>query len=29
VNGAVSYEIEGRQYIAIISGNDLVAFALR
>ena len=29
VNGAVSYEIEGRQYIVIISGNDLVAFALR
>jgi alcohol dehydrogenase (cytochrome c) len=29
VNGAVSYEIDGRQYIAIISGNDLVAFALR
>jgi alcohol dehydrogenase (cytochrome c) len=29
VNGAVSYEIDGRQYIAIISGNDLVVFALR
>ena len=29
VNGAVSYEVDGHQYIAIISGNDLVAFALR
>ena len=29
VNGAMSYEIDGRQYIAIISGNDLVTFALR
>ena len=29
VNGAISYEVDGRQYIAIISGNDLVAFALR
>jgi alcohol dehydrogenase (cytochrome c) len=29
VNGPISYEIDGRQYVAVISGNDLVAFALR
>ena len=29
VNGPITYEVDGRQYIAIISGNDLVAFALR
>jgi alcohol dehydrogenase (cytochrome c) len=29
VNGAITYEVDGRQYVAIISGNDLVAFALR
>ncbi|HVY63933.1 MAG TPA: PQQ-dependent dehydrogenase, methanol/ethanol family [Gammaproteobacteria bacterium] len=29
VNGAISYEVDGRQYIAVIAGNDLVAFALR
>jgi alcohol dehydrogenase (cytochrome c) len=29
VNGPVSYEIDGRQYIVTISGNNLVAFALR
>ena len=29
VNGPISYEIDGRQYIATISGNNLVAFALR
>jgi alcohol dehydrogenase (cytochrome c) len=29
VNGAVSYQVDGHQFIAVISGNDLVAFALR
>jgi alcohol dehydrogenase (cytochrome c) len=29
VNAPISYEIDGRQYIATISGNNLVAFALR
>src|SRR5687767_14332283 len=29
VNGPISYQIDGRQYIATISGNNLVAFALR
>jgi alcohol dehydrogenase (cytochrome c) len=29
VNGPITYEVDGRQYVAIISGNDLVAFALR
>ncbi len=29
VNGPVSYEVDGRQYVATISGNSLVAFALR
>jgi alcohol dehydrogenase (cytochrome c) len=29
VNGAVSYEVAGKQYVATISGNNLVAFALR
>jgi alcohol dehydrogenase (cytochrome c) len=29
VNGPISYSIDGRQYIATISGNNLVAFALR
>jgi len=29
VNGPISYEIDGKQYIATISGNNLVAFALR
>ncbi|MEQ1579560.1 MAG: PQQ-dependent dehydrogenase, methanol/ethanol family [Steroidobacteraceae bacterium] len=29
VNGPISYEIDGKQYVAVISGNDLVAFALR
>jgi alcohol dehydrogenase (cytochrome c) len=29
VNGPISYEVDGRQYVAVISGNDLVAFALR
>ena len=28
VNAPVSYEIDGKQYIATISGNNLVAFAL-
>jgi len=29
VNAPVSFEIDGKQYIATISGNNLVAFALR
>jgi len=29
VNGPMSYEVDGRQYVAVISGNSLVAFALR
>jgi alcohol dehydrogenase (cytochrome c) len=29
VNGPISYEVDGRQYVATISGNNLVAFALR
>ena len=28
VNAPISYEIDGKQYIATISGNNLVAFAL-
>ena len=29
VNAPISYEIDGKQYVATISGNNLVAFALR
>jgi alcohol dehydrogenase (cytochrome c) len=29
VNGPMSYEVDGKQYVAIISGHNLVAFALR
>lgn len=29
VNGPVSYEVDGKQYVATIAGNSLVAFALR
>jgi alcohol dehydrogenase (cytochrome c) len=29
VNAPISYEIDGKQYIATISGNNLVVFALR
>ena len=29
VNGPISYAIDGKQYIAVISGNSLYAFALR
>jgi alcohol dehydrogenase (cytochrome c) len=29
VNAPISYAIDGRQYVATISGNNLVAFALR
>jgi alcohol dehydrogenase (cytochrome c) len=29
VNAPISFEIEGKQYVATISGNNLVAFALR
>lgn len=29
INGPISYEVEGKQYIAVIAGHSLVAFALR
>ena len=29
VNGPISYQVDGQQYIATIAGNSLVAFALR
>lgn len=29
VNGPISYSVDGRQYVATISGNNLVVFALR
>ena len=29
VNAPISFEIDGKQYIATISGNNLVVFALR
>ena len=29
VNGPMSYEVDGKQYVAIISGHSLVTFALR
>ena len=29
VNGPVTYEVEGRQYVAVISGHALSTFALR
>jgi hypothetical protein len=29
VNGPISYEVDGRQYVATIAGLNLVAFALR
>jgi alcohol dehydrogenase (cytochrome c) len=29
VNGPMSYEVDGKQYVAIIAGHSLVAFALR
>ena len=29
VNGPISYEVEGKQYVSVISGNSLVTFALR
>ena len=29
VNGPISYQVDGKQYVATISGNNLVAFALR
>jgi alcohol dehydrogenase (cytochrome c) len=28
-NGPISYAVNGRQYVAVVSGNSLVAFALR
>src|SRR5207244_4883479 len=29
VSGPMTYEVEGKQYVTTISGNNLVAFALR
>ena len=29
VNGPISYQVDGQQYVATIAGNSLVAFALR
>jgi alcohol dehydrogenase (cytochrome c) len=29
VNGPMTYEVEGKQYVAVIAGNNLVTFALR
>lgn len=29
VSGPMTYEVEGKQYVAVIAGNNLVAFALR
>ncbi len=29
VNGPITYEVAGKQYVAVISGHSLVAFALR
>lgn len=29
VNGPMTYQVDGKQYVAVISGNSLVAFALR
>ena len=28
-NGPISYAVDGKQYIAVISGNSLITFALR
>ena len=29
VNGPMTYEVDGRQYVAVIAGNALTTFALR
>jgi alcohol dehydrogenase (cytochrome c) len=29
VSGPITYEVDGKQYVAVIAGNNLVAFALR
>ena len=29
VNGPISFEVDGKQYVSVISGNSLVTFALR
>jgi alcohol dehydrogenase (cytochrome c) len=29
VNGPITYEVDGRQYVAVISGHSLSTFALR
>ena len=29
VNGPISYEVQGQQYVAVAAGNSLFAFALR
>ena len=29
VNGPITYQVDGKQYVSVISGNSLVTFALR
>jgi hypothetical protein len=29
LNGPMTYQVDGRQYVAVIGGNVLVAYALR
>jgi glucose dehydrogenase len=29
VNGPMTYQVDGKQYVAVISGNSLLTFALR
>ena len=29
VNGPITYAVDGKQYVSVISGNSLVTFALR
>ena len=29
VSGPITYQVGGKQYVAVIAGNNLVAFALR
>ena len=29
VNGPMTYEVDGKQYVAVIAGNNLVTFGLR
>jgi hypothetical protein len=28
-NGPITYAIDGKQYVSVISGNSLITFALR